>query len=74
MNGFYKVKVNNYGEKPEEWSGVVVGNDEGDLMNKVMKYYGHDNVEQISFWFGEFYDNDVVEFDDFKDCPLFDFH
>lgn len=74
MNAFYKVKASYYGEDSKEHSGVVVGNDEGDLMNKVMTYYGHDNVEQVSFWFGEFYDSDVIEIDDFKDCPLFDFH
>ena len=74
MNGFYKVKVGYWGEDSKEHSGVVVGADEGDIMKKVMSYYGRDDVEQVSFWFGEFCEEDVVEFDDFKDCPLFDFH
>lgn len=71
MNAFYKAKVD-YWDDNKEYSGVVVGNDEGDLMNKVMKYYGRENVEQVSFWFGEFYEDDVIEVDDFKECPLFD--
>lgn len=74
MNAFYKVKTCYYDENNEEHSGVAVGNDEGDIMNKIVDYYGRENIEQISFWFGEFYENDIVEFDDFKDCPLFDFH
>lgn len=74
MNAFYKVKTCYYGEDNKEHPGVAVGTDEGDIMNKVMTYYGRENVEQISFWFGEFYEDDVVEFDDFKECPLFDFH
>lgn len=73
MNAFYKVKTY-YDNEAEERSGVAVGIDEGDIMNKVMAYYGRDNVEQVSFWFGEFYTNDVIELEDFKDCPLFDFH
>ena len=73
MNAFYKVKTY-YDDKAEDCSGVAVGIDEGDIMNKVMAYYGRDNVEQVSFWFGEFYTNDVIELEDFKDCPLFDFH
>ena len=43
-------------------------------MNKVMSYYGRDNIEQVTFWFGENYSEDVIEIKDFKDCPLFDFH
>lgn len=74
MNAFYKVKTCYYNEDNKEHSGVAVGTDEGDIMNKVMAYYGRENVEQVSFWFGEFYEDDVVEFDDFKECPLFDFH
>lgn len=74
MNAFYKVKANYWGEGSKEIPGVAVGADEGDIMNKIMAYYGRENVEQISFWFGEFYEDDVVEFDDFKECPLFDFH
>ena len=73
MNAFYKVKAN-WGEGIKEKSGVAVGTDEGDIMNKTMAYYGRENVEQISFWFGEFYEDDVIELDDFKECPLFDFH
>lgn len=74
MNAFYKVKTCYYDEDNKEHSGVAVGTDEGDIMHKVMAYYGRENVEQVSFWFGEFYEDDVVEFDDFKECPLFDFH
>lgn len=71
MNAFYKVKVDYWGNDKEH-SGVVIGIDEGDLMNKVMKYYGRENVEQVYFWFGEFCEDDVVEMEDLKECPLFD--
>ena len=76
MNAFYKVKASFWSEnnKNTEYCGVAIGNDEGDIMNKVMSYYGRDNVEQVSFWFGENYSEDVIEIEDFKDCPLFDFH
>lgn len=74
MNAFYKVKANYWGEGSKEIPGVAVGTDEGDIMNKIMAYYGRENVEQVSFWFGEFYEDDVVEFDEFKECPLLDFH
>ena len=73
MNAFYKVKANYWGEDSKEIPGVAVGTDEGDIMNKIMAYYGRENVEQVSFWFGEFYEDDVVEFDEFKECPLLDF-
>lgn len=73
MNSFYKVKVDYWNEDPKEYSGIVVGVDEGDMMKKLMDYYGRDDVTQVSFWFGDFYENDIVEFDDLKDCPLFDF-
>ena len=74
MNAFYKVKTNYWGEGSKEIPGVAVGTDEGDIMNKIMAYYGRENVEQVSFWFGEFYEDDVVEFDEFKECPVLDFH
>lgn len=76
MNAFYKVKTGFWSENNEdiERCGVAIGNDEGDIMNKVMSYYGRDNVEQVTFWFGENCEEDVIEIEDFKDCPLFDFH
>lgn len=73
MNAFYKVKVDYWGEGSKEGRcGVVVGNDESDIMSKTMHYYGRENVEQITFWFGENFEEDVIEFEDFKDCSLFD--
>ena len=72
MNGFYRVKGNFYNTN-EEHTGVVVGENEGELMIKVMQFYGANNINEITFWFGEGYDYDVIEFEDFKDCPLFDF-
>ena len=74
MNAFYKVKVGYWGEDGQEHSGAAVGNDEGAIMNQVMEYYGRENVEQVSFWFSENCENDVIELKDFKECPLFDFH
>ena len=71
MNAFYKVKVyENY--DPIEHCGITIGNDEGDIMNKTMSYYGREDVEQITFWFNENYGADVVDIEDFKECPLFD--
>jgi len=71
MNAFYKVNLDYLGGLSENY-GVAVGNDEGDIMNKVMHYYGNENVTQITFWFGENYNTDIIEIDDFKECPLFD--
>ena len=73
MNGFYKVKGTFYNDNKEH-CGVVIGENEGELMTKVMAFYGADNINEITFWFGEGYDYDVIELEDFKDCPLFDFH
>lgn len=70
MNGFYKVK-GPYFDQDKEYCGVVVGEDEADLMRKVVEYY--DKPVQITFWFGENFDQDVIELEDFKECPLFDF-
>lgn len=72
MNGFYKVK-GTWDTNEEKHYGVVVGENEAELMSKVIEYYGRENVERVSFWFGEFYDCDVIEVEDFKGCPLFDF-
>lgn len=72
MNAFYKVKTDFWNEK-SECAGVVVGTDESDIMNKVMNFYGRENVEQITFWFSENCEDDIIEFEDFKECPLFDF-
>lgn len=72
MNAFYKVKADFWNEK-FECAGVVVGTDESDIMNKVMNFYGRENVEQITFWFSENCKDDIIEFEDFKECPLFDF-
>ena len=71
MNGFYKVKSNLYGDDIE-YSGIVFGEDEADMMRKIVQAY--DGPTQISFWFGENFDSDIVEIEDFKECPLFDFH
>ena len=70
MNGFYKVKSNNYSETVE-CSGVVFGEDEAAMMKKIVDAY---NPTEVTFWFGENFDADIVEINDFKDCPLFDFH
>ena len=69
MNGFYKVKSNNYSETVE-CSGVVFGEDEVDMMKKIVDAY---NPTEVTFWFGENFDADIVEIEDFKECPLFDF-
>lgn len=70
MNGFYKVKSNNYSDIVE-CSGVVFGEDEADMMKKIVDAY---NPTEVTFWFGENFDADIVEIEDFKECPLFDFH
>ena len=74
MNAFYKVKTCYYEGDNKERPGIAVGRDEGDIMNKIVAYYGRENILQISFWFSEFYEEDVVEVDDIKECPIFDFH
>ncbi len=74
MNAFYKVKTCYYEGDNKERPGIAVGHDEGDIMNKIVAYYGRENILQISFWFSEFYEEDVVEVDDIKECPIFDFH
>ena len=73
MNGFYKIKGTFYNDNEEHY-GVVMGENEGELMTKVMKFYGAENINEITFWFSEGYDCDVIELEDLKDCPLFDFH
>lgn len=70
MNAFYKVKTTDYME-PVEFSGVVFGENEPDMMRKIVEAY---TPLQVTFWFGENFDADIVEINDFKDCPLFDFH
>ena len=75
MYAFYKVKTDYWEEgNKNELCGVVIGNDEGDIMNKIMAYYGRENVEQVSFWFNVRYEDNVIEIKDFEDCPLFDFN
>lgn len=70
MNGFYKVKSNNYSEMVE-YSGIVFGEDEADMMKKIVEAY---SPTEVTFWFGENFDTDIVGIEDFKECPLFDFH
>ena len=70
MNAFYKVKTTDY-TNTVEFSGIVFGKDEADMMKKIVEAY---NPTEVTFWFGENFDTDIVEIDDFKDCPLFDFH
>ena len=69
MNAFYKVKTTDY-TNTVEFSGIVFGKDEADMMKKIIDAY---NPTEVTFWFGENFDTDIVEIDDFKDCPLFDF-
>lgn len=71
MNAFYKVKSGLYGDDIE-YSGIVFGEDEADMMRKIVQAY--DGPVQISFWFSENFDSDIVGIEDFKECPLFDFH
>ena len=70
MNAFYKVKTTDYTDTVK-FSGIVFGKDEADMMKKIVEAY---NPTEVTFWFGENFDTDIVELDDFKDCPLFDFH
>ena len=70
MNAFYKVKSND-GSEAVECSGVVFGEDEADMMKKIVDAY---YPTEVTFWFGENFDTDTVEIEDFKACPLFDFH
>lgn len=70
MNAFYKIKSYDCSETIE-CSGVVFGEDEADMMKKIVNDY---NPTEVTFWFGENFDSDTVEIKDFKDCPLFDFH
>ena len=70
MNAFYKVKTTDYTDTVE-FSGIVFGEDEADMMKKIVEAY---NPTEVTFWFGENFDADIVEIEDFKECPLFDFH
>ena len=71
MNLFYKVKTVDYPEPIHE--GVAVGDYIGQIAQKIVDYYGNTQVEELTLRFGEFYEEDVIELDDFYDCPLFDF-
>lgn len=71
MNLFYKAKVVDYPKPIHE--GVAVGDNIGQITQKIVDYYGNSQVEELTLWFGEFDEEDVIELDDFYDCPLFDF-
>ena len=73
MNAFYKIKGDPSWGDGKDICGVVVGEDEADLMRKITNTY-HDMLVEVTFWFGENYDGDIIEIEDFKECPLFDFH
>ena len=65
MNAFFKVKAFN-----EIYSGVVFGEDEKDIMAKTIECY---EPEEVTFFFGECFDGNIVELADLKESPLFDF-
>ena len=71
MNAFYSIETLDYSVPIV--NGVVVGEDEGSLMQKVIKYYGRNHIKKVTFWFSDFDEADVVEIEDFEECPLFDF-
>ena len=71
MNAFYKVKGDPYWDDGKDKCGVVVGKDEADIMRKVANCY-KDMLVEVTFWFGENYTDDIIELNDFNECPLFD--
>ena len=66
MNAFFKVKTTDVGE----YSGIVFGTDEGDIMKKIVECY---EPTDVTFHFGLCYDGDIIELVDLKENPLFDF-
>ena len=60
MNVKYKVSTydNNYNLKREE--GIAFGENPGDIVNNIFKYYGKDEVEEVTISLFEDYDCSVL--------------
>lgn len=62
MNAFYKIKY--YVDcDPQEDVGVVVAEDEGEMMLRLKKYYG--DFDEVTIRFNENYESDVIPQEDF---------
>lgn len=60
MNAKYKVSFcdNNYNQEVEE--GIAFGENPGDIVNNIFKYYGKDEVEEVTISLFEDYDCSVL--------------
>lgn len=60
MNVKYKVAFcdNDYNSKVEE--GIAFGENPGDIVNNIFKYYGKDGVEEVTISLFEDYDCSVL--------------
>lgn len=59
MNAKYKVtRYVNFNEEKDE--GVAFGHDYGDIVNNICRYYGEDNIEEVTITLFEDYDQIVL--------------
>ena len=66
-----EIFINQLKNKPNSVLGLATGGSPVGTYKKIVEAY---SPTEVTFWFGENFDTDIVGIEDFKECPLFDFH